>query len=91
MADKASVRESVKTMVPGSAKEPQAVLQEFKLSQSDYSDFCEANTVVIVKQLLKLLRSNYFSYLENRILNKSYYQVCKRDKQDIRETNLLTD
>ena len=23
-------------------------------------------------------------YLENRILNKSYYQVCKRDKQDIR-------
>ena len=83
MADKTSVRESVKTMVPGSAKEPQAVLQDFKLSQSDYSDFCE--------QILKLLRSNYFSYLENRILNKSYYQVCKRDKQDIRETNLLTD
>ena len=25
-----------------------------------------------------------FPYLENRILNKSYYQVCKRDKQDIR-------
>ena len=49
MADKASVREPVKTMVPGSAKESQVVLQDFKLSQSDYPDFCEANTEVIDK------------------------------------------
>ena len=31
-----------------------------------------------------IAQGSSFPYLENRILNKSYYQVCKRDKQDIR-------
>ena len=71
-----------KTVKGALQSESKALWKSLKYRVAIFSEFLRSKYSEVIDAV------NYFPYLENRILNKSYYQVCKRDKQDIREINL---